>query len=248
MYLDYILVAIFGAIFGSYSTIFIHRLPIGDSCFGRFFGKKSHCPSCNHIMTTKELIPVFNWIITMGKCKKCKIPIPKRYLFAEISSIILFLYNYHIFSFSEEFILYSLFSICCLILIIIDWNHKKLSNHVIYAALLISVSIRILRDGQILDLILYCGLAIFFAAIFFQFLKSKLFFKENNLDNDVLLQYSLILLISSIILPPAQFLLYFILIIVFLSISSYIYRIILKKDIYLGFYQILSLLFVIFIN
>ena len=68
---------IFGAIFGSYATLFSYRLPLKESCFGRYFGPKSRCPNCGNVIKTKELIPVVNWFFTLGKCSKCKTKIPK---------------------------------------------------------------------------------------------------------------------------------------------------------------------------
>lgn len=59
---EIILVIIFGAIFGSYATLFAYRLPRGESCFGRYFGKKSRCPNCDSTIITRDSNP-FNKLV-----------------------------------------------------------------------------------------------------------------------------------------------------------------------------------------
>ena len=204
MDLGYIFAAIFGAISGSYATLFIYRIPIGESCFGKYFGPKSRCPNCNTIIRTRELIPIINWLFTRGKCVNCKIKIPKRYLITEILSAILYILCYHKYGFSENFILYSLLMSTIIILAVIEWNFKKFYNPILYTILTISLVIRVLADGEIINLIFYISIAFFLSAIFYQFLKSKIF--SNHLDKEQILQYSKFLIICSILLPFKWFL------------------------------------------
>jgi leader peptidase (prepilin peptidase)/N-methyltransferase len=74
-----IISAAFGAIFGSYATLFAYRLPLNESCFGRYFGPKSRCPQCDTIIRTRELIPLVNWLFTLGRCKNCQTKIRWRW-------------------------------------------------------------------------------------------------------------------------------------------------------------------------
>lgn len=240
----YIFAAIFGAISGSYATLFIYRIPIAESCFGRYFGPKSRCPNCNKIIRTRELIPVINWLFTLGKCVNCHIEIPKRYLFAEILSTILYVICYHKYGFSEDFILYSLLMSALVVLIITDWNFNKFYDRILYVILTISLVIRALEDGQIIDLLFYVAIALFLAAIFYKFLKSKFF--ASKLEDLEILQYAKFVIICSILLSFGWFIYYFILLLIFLSIGSFIYKKLLNKDIYLGFYMIITLSIIIF--
>ena len=105
-----IISAMFGAIFGSYATLFAYRLPLGESCFGRYFGPKSRCPECDTIIKTRDLIPLLNWLMTLGRCRNCQAKIPRTHLFIELSTTILFVLCYLKFSFGEEFIIYALLS------------------------------------------------------------------------------------------------------------------------------------------
>jgi prepilin signal peptidase PulO-like enzyme (type II secretory pathway) len=239
----YIFAAIFGAISGSYATLFIYRIPIAESCFGRYFGPKSRCPNCGKIIRTRELIPVINWLFTRGKCSNCHILIPRRYLFAEIASTIFYVILYHKFGFSEDFILYSLLISALIVLIITDWNFNKFYDAILYTILTISLVIRALEDGQIIDLLFYIAIALFLSAIFYKFLKSNFF--ATSLTELQMLQYTKFIIICSILLSFGWFIFYFTLLLIFLSICSYIYKKILKKDIYPGFYMITTLLIII---
>jgi prepilin signal peptidase PulO-like enzyme (type II secretory pathway) len=245
MDLGYIFAAIFGAISGSYATLFIYRIPISESCFGRYFGPKSRCPKCNTIIRTRELIPVINWLFTRGKCVNCHNLIPKRYLCAEILSTILYVICYHKYGFSEDFILYSLLMSAFVVLLIIEWNFRKFYDEILYIILTISLVIRSLKDGQIIDLLFYISIALFLAAIFYKFLKSQFF--DSKLEDLQILQYTKFLIISSILLPFGWFIYYFILLLIFLSICSFIYKKFLQKDVYLGFYMITGLFTILFL-
>ena len=74
---------------GSYSTMPYYRLPTGEACAGRWFGKRSHCTSCGHKLRTQDLVPVFNWLLTHGKCQFCGAKINGTYFFIEFTITIM---------------------------------------------------------------------------------------------------------------------------------------------------------------
>jgi leader peptidase (prepilin peptidase) / N-methyltransferase len=74
---------------GSYSTMPYYRLPNRIPCAGKWIGKKSACPVCNAQLRTRDLVPVFNWLGTRGKCYSCKTPINPVYFFIELSCTII---------------------------------------------------------------------------------------------------------------------------------------------------------------
>lgn len=79
-----LVMAAFGAIFGSFLTCMVYRVPreINLSL------PPSYCPSCNKRLRAIDLIPIFSWIIFGGKCRMCKIPIPFRYIAIEIGLVV----------------------------------------------------------------------------------------------------------------------------------------------------------------
>jgi hypothetical protein len=202
--------AIFGAVFGSYATLFAYRLPINESCFGRYFGPKSRCPKCNTIIKTRDLIPLLNWIFTLGKCRNCEAKIPRTHLFIEISTTILFIICYLNFSFSEEFIIYSMISVGLVILLATDYTHNSFPNQILNFILMIGLANRILEDQNIIDVIFSVSIGAIFSVIFYQIFYKKTdgIFASQNQSFD----YTKFILIASVCLHLGSFLVYFLMV------------------------------------
>ena len=81
-----VLAFILGAVFASFLGCMGWRMSNGESVLhGR-----SHCDSCGHILTGRDLIPIFSYLARGGKCAYCKAPIPKSSLIGEILLATLF--------------------------------------------------------------------------------------------------------------------------------------------------------------
>lgn len=202
-----ILSAAFGAIFGSYATLFAYRLPLGESCFGRYFGPKSRCPQCNTIIRTRELIPLVNWLFTLGRCKSCQTKIPRTHLFIELSTTILFVLCYLQFGFSENFMIYSLISTGLVILAACDFTHKKFPEQILNFILMIGLANRVLQDGTTVDAVFSAAIGIIFSVIFYQ-----VFYKKTNglfATQSQSFDYTKFILIASVCLELRLFLFYF---------------------------------------
>lgn len=202
-----ILSAVFGAIFGSYATLFAYRLPLGESCFGRYFGPKSRCPQCNTMIRTRELIPLVNWLFTLGRCKSCQTKIPRTHLFIELSTTILFVLCYLQFGFSENFMIYSLISTGLVILAACDFTHKKFPEQILNFILMIGLANRVLQDGTTVDAVFSVAIGIIFSVIFYQ-----VFYKKTNglfATQSQSFDYTKFILISSVCLELRLFLFYF---------------------------------------
>jgi len=76
---------VWGAIWGSFATVVITRLPKEESIV--FPG--SHCPICSHPISWYENIPVLSYLILAGRCRHCKNRISPFYPLVELGSIIL---------------------------------------------------------------------------------------------------------------------------------------------------------------
>lgn len=211
-----IFAAIFGAIFGSYATLFAYRLPINESCFGRYFGPKSRCPSCNTIIRTRELIPLVNWLFTLGRCKSCQTKIPRTHLFIELSTTISFVVCYLKFGLSENFIIYSLILTGLVILLACDYTHRKFPNPILNFILMLGLSNRILQDQTIIDAIFSAAIGVIFATIFYQ-----VFYKKTNgifATQSQSFDYTKFILIASICFKLEFFLFYFLAVMLTMSI------------------------------
>ncbi len=222
-----ILAATFGAIFGSYATLFAYRLPLGESCFGRYFGKKSRCPECNATIKTRDLIPLINWLFTLGRCRSCQTKIPRTHLFVEIATTSLFVLSYLKFGFTQEFIIYSLISVGLVILLATDFTHKIFPQPVLNFILMIGLANRVLQDQNIIDVTFSAALGVVLAAIFYQ-----IFYKKTEglfASQEQSFDYTKFILIVSVCLSWNQFLFYFFSVITILTMLL-VFRVPSKKN------------------
>ncbi len=82
----YCLLFFLGAVFGSFWWVIIERWREGfaRADWKRVFGGRSYCPSCKETLTRWQLIPLVGRLIQKGKCFRCKLQIPVRYMWEEI--------------------------------------------------------------------------------------------------------------------------------------------------------------------
>jgi leader peptidase (prepilin peptidase)/N-methyltransferase len=73
------LVAIVGAIFGSFLNVVAYRLPRGES----LSRPRSRCPQCQTQIKAWDNVPVLSWLALRGRCRTCKTPISARYPLVE---------------------------------------------------------------------------------------------------------------------------------------------------------------------
>lgn len=100
----YITVGVVSLLIGSFLNAAIYRIPImlerswREDCEHLFhkepsssneerfnlFVPRSQCPSCGHMITALDNIPVFSYLFLKGKCRSCKTPISIQYPLIEI--------------------------------------------------------------------------------------------------------------------------------------------------------------------
>lgn len=86
MFLIAAVVMLWGLSLGSFTTCVVYRVPRKLSLWRQTNGSyRSFCPVCHAELHTRDLIPVFSWLIQKGRCRYCKAPIPPRYLWIELS-------------------------------------------------------------------------------------------------------------------------------------------------------------------
>jgi len=74
-----ILAAVFGAIWGSFTNVVVHRLPLGESVVK----PASRCSSCKVPIAWYHNIPVLSWTLLRGRCANCKQSFSIRYPLVE---------------------------------------------------------------------------------------------------------------------------------------------------------------------
>lgn len=243
---EIILVITFGAIFGSYATLFAYRLPREESCFGRYFGKKSRCPNCGFTIITRDLIPLLNWIITCGKCRSCKTKIPRIHLFVELSTTILFLICYLNFGFTEIFIINCLIAVAMVVIMACDVTHKRFPREALIFLLFFVTINRVLFDQTLVSILYSLSLGIITSAIFYKLIYKKfnyIFVNEKQFSD-----YIKFMLIASIALDYQSFLYYFFEVMFILALLSF-FKVFSKKNIIsIGYVFAFPLLWILIIQ
>jgi len=72
--------ALLGLVLGSAVTALAHRVPRNLS----WVHGRSACPSCGHVLESRDLIPLFSWLFARGRCRHCGAPISFRYPLTEL--------------------------------------------------------------------------------------------------------------------------------------------------------------------
>ena len=154
----YVLIFIFGLVFGSFFTVVGERLPDNKS----IIKPASHCPNCLKKLKWYELIPLISFIFLKGKCRNCQEKIPVLYPIMELLCGLLYLLSFIIFGISFEFFCLILISSLLIIIFVSDIKYNIIldSPLVISAILFIVLEFIYFDYKQVLISICY-GFTIF---------------------------------------------------------------------------------------
>ena len=99
--------ALLGLVFGSFVNAFVWRLHEQELLRGKkkqptkkqldefsILKGRSMCPDCKHELSSKDLVPLFSWLLLRGKCRYCSKPISWQYPLVEVSTAALFAVSY----------------------------------------------------------------------------------------------------------------------------------------------------------
>lgn len=85
-YFFYIIIFFLGLALGSFLNSWIWR---AHENF-RIVSGRSMCPACRRQLTWYENIPVLSYLFLWGKCRACKVAIPKHFTFVEMGTALIF--------------------------------------------------------------------------------------------------------------------------------------------------------------
>ena len=122
--MDFIFVAIIGALWGSFANVCILRLPEGKGVVSG----RSFCPNCKKLIIWKDNIPIISFLLLKGKCRQCKKPISFQYTLVEFLSLISFLSIYYLYGISLTTLLLIILAIIFIIIFFIDLKHFIIPN------------------------------------------------------------------------------------------------------------------------
>jgi prepilin signal peptidase PulO-like enzyme (type II secretory pathway) len=128
-------VFIFGVIIGSFLNVFLYRFHTGRTVMGH-----SHCLSCGTRLTSKELIPLFSYLVLQGRCLTCSSRIPSRYFLVEITTALLFVMAFLMSSSMVEFAIHALFLVILVLIAVYDIYHMVIPDEFVIGATLVALA------------------------------------------------------------------------------------------------------------
>ena len=133
--------ALFGSAIGSFLNVCIDRLPTGRS----LLRPPSHCETCQHPLSPKDLIPVLSYLWLRRRCRYCHAPIPSRPFWVEVGSAFLFAFTYWHYGLSVDFAVVAFYGCLFIVLGVIDLEHELILNKIVYPAAVVALVISIFR-------------------------------------------------------------------------------------------------------
>ncbi len=140
--------AILGLMVGSFLNVVIHRLPkmmerewhnnclelqgkeVPEPTKYTLANPRSACPSCGHMISALENIPVISYLFLRGKCRGCKTPISVRYPLVEaLTGILIGLVSWK-FGYSSVALFAWIFVFALIALTFIDFDTQLLPDDI----------------------------------------------------------------------------------------------------------------------
>ena len=137
--LGIIFAVVFGLLLASFLNVCIDRLPVGQS----LVSPPSHCSSCGRRLTAMDLVPVLSFMRLRGRCRYCGVALPRRLLWVELGTGILFGYLYWHYGLGFELALAVVYSSVLLVLSVIDLDHQLILNVIVYPTTLMALVVSI---------------------------------------------------------------------------------------------------------
>ncbi len=129
----YIIVFIFGSIWGSFSNVCINRIPDNISVItGR-----SHCPQCKKQISWHDNIPLLSFIFLKARCSHCSAKISFKYFIVELVAALSFVFIFYLFGVTLTSLLFFVLSIGFIIIFFIDLKHFIIPNEITYPLMLV---------------------------------------------------------------------------------------------------------------
>lgn len=113
-----------GLVMGSALNCLAWRMAHGE----KWSGGRSHCPSCGHVLTIRDLIPVFSWLSQKGKCRYCKAKVSVRYPLSELGLAVIYVSLLLAFDLSLETLQYLLLASCLFCLSLVDLEIQEIPD------------------------------------------------------------------------------------------------------------------------
>lgn len=134
---------VFGSLIASFLNVVIDRLPAGESVIS----PPSRCAGCKRQLGAKDLIPILSYLVLRGRCRYCQAVIPKRILFVETVTAVLFALLYLSYGLTPELLAMLFYASLFLTIAVIDLEQGIIPNKLTYPGAGVALIITILNPS-----------------------------------------------------------------------------------------------------
>ena len=138
--LIYVFIFLFGILIGSFLNVCIYRLPEGKSVVS----PPSACSTCGHRLGFLDLIPIFSYVFSGGRCRHCGAKYSIQYPLIELLNGILYLFIFYKYGFTWISVMHSLTVSLLIVVFLIDLRYKIIPDSLVIFGLLYTTIISIM--------------------------------------------------------------------------------------------------------
>ena len=120
---------------GSFLNVCIDRLPQN----GSIIKPPSHCETCRRQLTAKDLVPILSYLWLKGRCRYCHASIPRRSLWVELATGIMFAFLYWYCGLNAQLGVIAFYACLFIIIFVIDLENGLILNKVVYPGMVMAL-------------------------------------------------------------------------------------------------------------
>lgn len=154
-------VAVFGAVLGSFANVVIHRLPLGVS----IVLPGSRCPHCHVPIRALDNVPVLSYLLLRGRCRSCAGRISPRYPVVELLMAVLAVAVWSAFTGPLPRLAGLGFAFLMVVTTFIDLDHQLILNRITYPGIAAGLLLSALQGRGAVALLAAAGAGALIAAI-----------------------------------------------------------------------------------
>jgi leader peptidase (prepilin peptidase)/N-methyltransferase len=143
----FFVIAVFGAIVGSFLNVCILRIPNGESVVQ----PPSHCPACKKSIPFYDNIPLISYIALRGRCRSCAGPISPRYFVVELLMASLSVALYYEFGLSLAFFVGFIFVAALIVISFIDLDLRIIPDVISLPGIVVGLLISLIAHYIVAD-------------------------------------------------------------------------------------------------
>ena len=136
---------LFGIVLGSFLNVCIYRIPRERS----IVNPPSTCPQCGEKIRFYDNIPLFSYIILLGKCRFCGNAISFQYPIVELVTGLLSTALFIRYGLNPQYFLFLSFAASLIIITFIDLHHKIIPDIISLPGILVGLAVSFLGVGQV---------------------------------------------------------------------------------------------------